>query len=340
MRETTTTAVIAGGTASGIDGTTMGSSHADAKTPGACERRAVARPATRPLTPLPAAHGPMQPRGMRGARRPAGARKPAPPTSAEPVPGLRGARAAGPTPAPGAPARLFLLPAFALLLGTLSLLAPAAVPRPRPRTAQTPTMEFELDTVLVAEDRHDARHRQGAAERGPDAADHGADPRALERHHGAGGGLHPVRDDAHLRRRATRRSPSRSLRPRTRCSRAARQITLELVAPAGAPYTLGSTNHIEIVIIDDSTEPGQPGKTTLTPVESGTNAPTATTLSFTIACAKAASGWPITDFEVRAEARSGAPLERTYFFPDKKCGSNGPVTLTGLPLRATATTWR
>ena len=116
-------------------------------------------------------------------------------------------------------------------------------------------------------------------------------------------------------------------------------LTLELVAPAGAPYTLGSTNEIELVIIDDSTRPGQPGKTTLTPVESGTNAPTATTLSFTIKCAEAASGWPITDFEVRAEARSGAPLERTYFFPDKKCGSNGPVTLTGLPLRATATTW-
>ena len=39
------------------------------------------------------------------------------------------------------------------------------------------------------------------------------------------------------------------------------------------------------------------------------------------------------------ERVSGARVERTYFFPESKCGSNGPVTLTGLPLRPEATTW-
>ena len=117
-------------------------------------------------------------------------------------------------------------------------------------------------------------------------------------------------------------------------------VTLELVRPASAPYTLGSFDHIEIVIIDDSfAQPGAPGETTLTAVKSGANAPTATTLSFTVACAKAGSGHPITGYRVHAEAQGVAGLERTFFFPDKKCGSNGPVTLTGLPLRPTATTW-
>ena len=85
-----------------------------------------------------------------------------------------------------------------------------------------------------------------------------------------------------------------------------------------------------------------PGETSLTAVESGTNAPTATTLSFTIECAEAYPGFPITDFKVHAVTHRDYPprVERTYFFPDKKCGSNGPVTLTGLPLRKRATTWR
>ena len=62
---------------------------------------------------------------------------------------------------------------------------------------------------------------------------------------------------------------------------------------------------------------GAPGKTVLRPVESGTNAPTATTLSFTIKCATAGYGRPITDYHVRAVAQGVASLERTYFFPDK-----------------------
>ena len=120
------------------------------------------------------------------------------------------------------------------------------------------------------------------------------------------------------------------------------RLFLELVPLASAPYTLGGNNHIELVIIDDSVTPGQPGDTRLRPVESGTNAPTATTLSFTIDCAEAYPGFPITDFKVHAVVHRDYPprVERTYYFPDKKCGSNGPVTLTGLPLRATETTWQ
>ena len=122
------------------------------------------------------------------------------------------------------------------------------------------------------------------------------------------------------------------------------RLFLELVPTASAPYTVGGNDHIELVIIDDSTTPGVPGETSLTGVTSGTNAPTATTLSFTIECAEAYPGFPITGFQVHAVSStlsgSAARVERTYFFPDKKCGSNGPVTLTGLPLRPTATTWR
>ena len=118
-------------------------------------------------------------------------------------------------------------------------------------------------------------------------------------------------------------------------------VTLELVRPASAPYTLGGFDHIEIVIIDDSfAPPGAPGGTTLTAVKSGANAPTATTLSFTVACATAGSGHPITDYQVHAVAQGVAGLERWFVFPESKCGTNGPVTLTGLPLRPTATTWR
>ena len=117
-------------------------------------------------------------------------------------------------------------------------------------------------------------------------------------------------------------------------------FTLELVAVASAPYTLGSNDHIELVIVDDSWTPGEPGETSLTAVESGANKPTATTLSFTVACATADAGYPLTDYQVHAVAQGVAGLERWFVFQESKCGTNGPVTLTGLPLRPTATTWR
>ena len=113
------------------------------------------------------------------------------------------------------------------------------------------------------------------------------------------------------------------------------EITVEVTAADGATkktYTVTVTRGAAV--------PVPPGDTTLTPVESGDNAPTATTLSFTIECAVAGSGRPITDYQVHAVAQGVAPLERTYYFPSDKCGSNGPVTLTGLPLRPTATTWQ
>ena len=64
-------------------------------------------------------------------------------------------------------------------------------------------------------------------------------------------------------------------------------------------------------------------------------------LSFTVECATVESGYPLTDYEMHAVVRPpSAPLERTYHFPESKCGSNDPVTLTGLTLRPNATTWR
>ena len=124
-------------------------------------------------------------------------------------------------------------------------------------------------------------------------------------------------------------------------------FTVELVAVDNAPYTVGDVSEIQFVIVDDSFEPGQPSEAGLRAVSSGANKPTATTLSFTIICAEANDGIPITDYTVHAVAvdavvnRPVAGLEERYFyFPASKCGSNGPVTLTGLPLRPTATTWR
>ena len=119
-------------------------------------------------------------------------------------------------------------------------------------------------------------------------------------------------------------------------------FTLELVAVDNAPYTVGSFSQIEIVIVDDSFEPGLPGQTGLTAVESGANKPTATTLSFTIACAQANDGVLITGYHVHAvtdTSEGRARLERDFYFPASKCGTNGPVTLTGLPLHPTGTRW-
>ena len=51
-----------------------------------------------------------------------------------------------------------------------------------------------------------------------------------------------------------------------------------------------------------------PGTTDLTPVESGANAPTATTVSFTVACGEAGSGRLLSDYQVHAVADT-APVE-------------------------------
>ena len=115
-------------------------------------------------------------------------------------------------------------------------------------------------------------------------------------------------------------------------------VVLRLSSASGATLKGGgSTLDATGTITDD--DGSSPGTTTLTSVESGANKPGATTLSFTVACATAASGRPITDYEVHAVAQGVPSLERTYYFPASMCGTNGPVTLTGLPLRPTATTW-
>ena len=95
----------------------------------------------------PSGQAAKRPSGMTCARRLAGARNPASPTSAEHVPiSSRGAPRRPDARIGRARARrLSLLPALSLLLGTLALLTPA------PAHAQAPTMEFELDTALMAE---------------------------------------------------------------------------------------------------------------------------------------------------------------------------------------------
>ncbi len=205
-------------------------------------------------------------------------------------------------------------------------------------TPKTPTMEFELDTFLVVESDTD-----------PEAAKVLISPAPAEqttvqirvRSYGNASPADFTLTTTTLTFAAGDTEKSFGvLAAADMLTEGNEVVTLELVAVASAPYTLGTQDSIEFVIVDDSFEPGEPGLTSLTAVESGANKPTATTLSFTVACATADSGFPLTDYHVHAVAQGVAGLERTYFFPESKCGSNGPVTLTGLPLRPTATTWR
>ena len=63
-----------------------------------------------------------------------------------------------------------------------------------------------------------------------------------------------------------------------------------------------------------------------------------TTLSFTVSCVRQGAGG-IT-YKLTAVARHDPSLERVQRFSPNPCGSGGPMTLTNLPLRATATTWK
>ena len=80
-----------------------------------------------------------------------------------------------------------------------------------------------------------------------------------------------------------------------------------------------------------------PGKPVLTPATAGPNAPTVTTLSFTVSCVTPGNA-PVTDYVLRAENRDD-PGERhvRYFSPDGTCPQ--PVTMADLPLRPSATTY-
>ena len=80
-----------------------------------------------------------------------------------------------------------------------------------------------------------------------------------------------------------------------------------------------------------------PGTPVLTPVTTGPNAPTVTTLSFTVSCVTPGNAL-VTDYVLRAENKED-PDERhmRYFSPDGSCPM--PVTVTDLPLRSSATTY-
>ena len=111
-----------------------------------------------------------------------------------------------------------------------------------------------------------------------------------------------------------------------------------LTIEPGDGYTVGERASVTVAIRDDDTGFAPPGKPVLEAVTSGDNAPTATTLSFTVSCARQGSGG-VTGYTLRAVARDDPTLVREQRFPSEQCGSGGPMTLTGLPLRPTATTW-
>ena len=111
-----------------------------------------------------------------------------------------------------------------------------------------------------------------------------------------------------------------------------------LTIEPGDGYTVGEPASAMVAIRDDDSAFSPPGKPVLEAVTSGDDAPTKTTLSFTVSCARQGSGG-VTGYTLRAVALDDPTLEREQQFPSEQCGSGGPMTLTGLPLRATATTW-
>ena len=83
-----------------------------------------------------------------------------------------------------------------------------------------------------------------------------------------------------------------------------------------------------------------PGKPTVTAITAGPNAPTATTLSFTVTCVSPGSG-PVTDYILWAvnTADSADWYEQDFLGPAQACNSI-TVTMTVLPSRSSATTYR
>ena len=111
-----------------------------------------------------------------------------------------------------------------------------------------------------------------------------------------------------------------------------------LTIEPGDGYTVGARATATVSIRDDDTAFAPPGKPVLEAVTTGDDAPTATTLSFTVSCVRKGSGG-VTGYTLSAVARDDPSLVREQQFPSEQCGSGGPMTLTGLPLRSAATTW-
>ncbi|MDD9990830.1 MAG: hypothetical protein OXP75_03435 [Rhodospirillales bacterium] len=82
-----------------------------------------------------------------------------------------------------------------------------------------------------------------------------------------------------------------------------------------------------------------PGKPVLTPVTTGQNAPTVTTLSFTVSCVTPGIA-RVTDYVLWAENKEDPGERHVRYFsaPSHRCTSI-PVTVTDLPLRSSPTTY-
>ena len=113
-----------------------------------------------------------------------------------------------------------------------------------------------------------------------------------------------------------------------------------LTIEPGSGYTVAERASTTVSIRDDDTGFAPPGKPVLEAVTSGDGAPTKTTLSFNVSCVSQRSGsGPVTGYVLNAVARDDPSLVHEQFFPSEQCGTGGPMTLTGLPLRPVATTY-
>ena len=249
-----------------------------------------------------------RPSGMTCARRPAGARKPASSTGAprktEPRPGRSRARFT------------LLLPVLALLLGGLFLLAapPAAAQRTVPSVPQNVQVAVSDTALKLTWQAPSSWGSFPAAGYEIDWAE-GASPPAHS---------------------------SSDWKPRTLSVAAAATKYILTNRPYGTKY------HMRIRAI--SANPGDPsdtlpsdwvvrsgtpththgphpGKPTLTLVTSGTNAQTATTLSFTVPCVPPGRA-PVTDYVLRAERTGSSALTQIFTVPSP-CHTI-TATLTGL----------
>ena len=105
-----------------------------------------------------------------------------------------------------------------------------------------------------------------------------------------------------------------------------------------------SSQPLVVTILDDDGPFAnrRAGAPTLAAITSGNDTPTATTLAFTVGCVSGGES-PITDYVLWAENVADASDWHTQRFAPSGpsgCATFGPVTMTGLPERTSATTYR
>ena len=118
--------------------------------------------------------------------------------------------------------------------------------------------------------------------------------------------------------------------------------TVVLRATSTTP-ALGSPPLVITIVDNDGLFAGRrAGAPTLAAITSGQHAPTATALAFTVGCVSGGESW-ITDYVLWAENVADASDWHTQRFAPSGpsgCATFGPVTMTGLPGRRSATTYR